>query len=76
MIWELNPLSYDKGNLFITNHDTKTILNTVLWMKLKNVALMAQQLMRDVQKHTNFQQIIVGSLGKAPPSRGKCPYND
>ena len=36
-------------------------------MKLKNVALMGQQLMRDVQKHTNFQQIIVGNLGKAPP---------
>ena len=76
MIWELNPLYYDKFNLFITNHDTKTILNTVLWMKLKNVALMAQQLMRDVQNHTNFLQIIVGSLGKAPPSRVKCPYND
>ena len=76
MIWELNPLSYDKGNLFITNHDTKTILNTVLWMKLKNMALKGQQLMRDVQKHTNFQQIIVGSLGKDPPSRVKCPYND
>ena len=34
----------------------------MLWIKLENVALMG-----DVQKHTNFQQIIVGSLGKAPP---------